>query len=285
MLFQFSTTRLVEFADPQEFNLRAGEWMEQREAENYLLLGALPDLVAGKRDGATPQPRLLAVEDKGAVVAAAVLYPNGGLAATWATPKVKKVLIDGLLGANCRLTSIYAPGHVAWELAKLWMERTGQRFEFDRTERVYQLAQVRYVPPATGRLRLATPGDSNLLATWLEAFTREIEFENPHLVQARDAIIAQRQLYLWEDPDPVAMAAWVAPTPHGGCINLVYTPLKLRSRGHATALVAALGQHMLASGQRFCFIMTDPSDQKTNAIYQRVGAQALCELVRCKIVA
>jgi predicted GNAT family acetyltransferase len=58
----------------------------------------------------------------------------------------------------------------------------------------------------------------------------------------------------------------------------------LRGKGHGTAVVAALARHLFANGTRFCFILTDPADQRTNHIYQKVGARTLCELLRCSIL-
>jgi predicted GNAT family acetyltransferase len=102
-------------------------------------------------------------------------------------------------------------------------------------------------------------------------------------IENLQALVSTRRLYVWKDPQPVAMAAWVCPTPHGGCINFVYTPPEFRGKGHGTAVVAALARHLFANGTRFCFILTDPADHRTNHIYQKVGARTLCELARCTI--
>ena len=142
------------------------------------------------------------------------------------------------------------------------------------------LARLTYTPPASGRLELATPVDRGMLLPWLQEFARETAFESQNLADILASLIVNQQLYLWKNPGPVSMAAWVSPTPNGGCINLVYTPTPFRGKGHGTAVVAALGRQMLSDGRRFCFIIADPSKHELHSMYQRVGARTLCELLR-----
>ena len=67
------------------------------------------------------------------------------------------------------------------------------------------------------------------------------------------------------------MAGYGARSPNGIRIGPGYTPSELRTRGYATALVAALSQYLLSSGHRFCFLYTDLANPTSNSIYQRVG--------------
>ncbi len=257
--------------------------MEIREAENSYLLGALPELIA-HADKAGTKARMFSVEDQGQIVAAALLHVGGCLVITWASPEMVNTLAAGLLHARCQITSVYGPAHVSGQFGRLWAQWTKQQFAIDRAERVYQLARLTYTPPETGRLELATAADSVLVTTWLEKFTRESALEHVDTAGVRDSLLANKQLYLWKNPEPVAMAAWVSPTPNGGCINLVFTPPELRGKGHGAAVVAALGRHMLSNGKRFCFILSDPANHLTHALYQKVGARTICELMRCTIV-
>jgi len=281
---QFSALRGVEYTDPQRYMQHVGRWLCLREAENSYILGSLPAIVAQAALPTGHQSRLFAVQDGDHVLAAAILYPNGCLVLTWATPEMKQALAQTMVRSGCKITSVFGPGHVSWYFSRLWAQYTGQDFAFDRTERVYQLARPTYPLPPTGRLELATTTDRALLTRWLTAFTHEAHYENTAVANVCESLLTQRQLYLWKDPAPVAMAAWVSPTPHGGCINFVYTPAAQRRQGHASAVVSALAHRMLNQGSRFCFIMTDPTDQRTNGLYQRLGARTLCELLRCLIV-
>ncbi|MEI8196130.1 MAG: GNAT family N-acetyltransferase [Phycisphaerae bacterium] len=280
---QFPSLRFVEFPNARAFQIRVGPWMTLREGENCHLLGLLPDLAAA--NGSDAKPRFLAVQDRDEVVAAAVLFPSGSMVATWATREIIDVLLQGLASTNSLLNGVYAPGHVSKLIAKLWAQRTGQEFVLDREERLYQLAYPTHTPAAEGRLEVATPADRDLALAWTERFSREVKLEtgSSTVTEQVDELIKQQCLYLWKQPEPVAMAAWVCQTPHGGCINFVYTPPEARGRGHGKDVTTALGQRMLQAGNRFCFILTDCDDPRTNALYQRIGGRTLCEFVRCKI--
>jgi len=54
-------------------------------------------------------------------------------------------------------------------------------------------------------------------------------------------------------------------------VSLVYTPPERRNRGYASALVAALSQHLLDAGWQFCVLFTDLANPISNSIYQRIG--------------
>jgi len=281
---KFSSIRVVEHPDARRFDQRAGKFLLLREAENSYILGFLSGGVANAGRPDVPRPRFFAVEDHDTVVAAAILFPDGCLLTTWATHEMINLFVDSLARANVRVTSIYAPAHISWMFAQAWCERTGQRYEPNRVERVYQLARVSYPLPVRGRMDVATDADHSFLKSWIEGFAREAAYEDRALDKIRESLVAGHTLYLWKDPEPVSMAAWVSPTPNGGSINFVYTPPEFRRRGFAKALVAALGRLMLGSGSRFCFILTEPTDRETNFLYQQVGARTLCELMRCRIL-
>ncbi len=276
--------RVVEYPNARLFDQRVGSFLVLREAENSYFLGLLPDLIAKSGRLAVSPPRFFAVEDRDVVVAAAMLFPTGCLLLTWATHEMISLLVDGLGRANAHITNVYAPAHVSRVLAEVWAERTGQRYEVNRAERVYQLTRVSYPPPRTGRMEVATAADHPLLKPWFEGFAREAHYEERALDNIRQTLVASGTLFLWEDPAPVSMAAWVSPTPHGGCINFVYTSPQFRRQGYAKAVVAALGRLMLGNGRRFCFILTEPTDRQTNMLYQQIGARTTCELMRCNVL-
>jgi len=280
---QFSTMKLVEYSDPRAFDQRVGRWLVLREAENHFIIGMIPEIIAGWTGASNARPRLFAIEDNGTINAAAMRLGNGNLLITWATPEALDVLINGLAELNCVVTSVFGPGHVSGLCARKIAERTGRAFEVGRAERIFQLARLTYSPPDSGRLEVATVADQGFLLPWVEGFIKEAEYETKRAAEVMQALIASRRMYLWKNPMPVSMAAWVCPTPHGGCINFVYTPEEYRGKGHGTAVVAGLARHLFANGTRFCFILTDPADHRTNHIYQKVGARTLCELLRCTL--
>jgi len=289
-VIRFSPVRVVEFATPQEFDARAKRWLTIREAENTYLLATLATLtkqVAGPRaangDGRIAA-RLFVIEDAGAVVAAGTLSTAGDLAVTWATQEMIDVLADHAVQAGWTLRSVYGPEHVAWNVAYAYAKQSGKRVEAGKAERIYQLARARYqLPP--GRLELATAADRALLRPWFHHFAQEVALEasTAEVDTSMDALLAERLLYLWKAPEAVSMAAWVAPTSQGATMSYVYTPPEHRGHGHGKAVVAALGAHMLGRGLKFCFIHTDVRDTRSNHVYQAIGANAVCEVLRCTL--
>jgi predicted GNAT family acetyltransferase len=123
--------------------------------------------------------------------------------------------------------------------------------------------------------RLATTGDRNQLADWLQDFSREAlneQVSETNALARVDDHIAQRRSHVWEvDGEIVSVAAAVAPTPNGIRVNNVYTPPEYRERGYASALVASLTQSLLDAGYRFTFLHTDLANPISNRIYERVG--------------
>jgi predicted GNAT family acetyltransferase len=91
--------------------------------------------------------------------------------------------------------------------------------------------------------------------------------------QIADLHITYRRMYLWEvDGKPISMA--VGPTrqsQRGGMINFVYTPPEQRRHGYASAVVAALSQHIHDSGKDFCTLFTNLANLTSNSIYRKIG--------------
>ncbi len=279
---QFNAPRVVPFTDPRAFDKRVSRWLSIREGENCYFLGMMPEVMSL---AGNPALHMFTVEEDNAIQAAGVVLPSKALCMSWATHEVIDLVVDHLCKSGVQLTQVHGPGHVAGYLGRSFAQRTSQAAELGRAERVYQLARNYYALPSQGRLQVAGTADRPLVREWVSAFVEEaaFEMEGRTLEGLLDILLNQRLLYLWKSPEPVSMAAWVAPTPHGASINFVYTPPEFRGQGYAKAVSAALGAQMLASGLRYCFILTDVNDQRTNALYQSIGARTLCEFMRCKI--
>ena len=122
---QSSVPKVLEYLDPRIYSQRVGRWMELREAENSYILGNLPELIANAERPNIAKTRMFSVEEKGHILAAAVLYPGGCMAGTWASPETVLALVDGILKAGCQITSVYFPAHVSWNFAEMWAAANG----------------------------------------------------------------------------------------------------------------------------------------------------------------
>ena len=73
------------------------------------------------------------------------------------------------------------------------------------------------------------------------------------------------------------MVGFGGKTPNGIRVSFVYTPEAMRGRGYATACVAALTQMLIDRGNRYCVLYADLANAASNAIYQRIGYEPLCD--------
>lgn len=167
--------------------------------------------------------------------------------------------------------------------AEAWRERRHVQVRVVFEQGIYALSEVANVPRAAGSARAATDDDHSLIVAWYKAFTREALNNEPgdadveHRVRRRlESSIAGFRL--WEHRgEPVALCGFSGPTPHGIRIGPVYTPVEYRGRGYATSLVADVSAELLVSGFAFCFLFTDLANATSNAIYQRIGYERVCE--------
>ena len=74
------------------------------------------------------------------------------------------------------------------------------------------------------------------------------------------------------------MTAFGGATANGIKVSPVYTPPEYRGKGYATSCVAAVSQHLLNTGYKYCFLFTDVANPTSNHIYQKIGYQPVCEI-------
>lgn len=167
--------------------------------------------------------------------------------------------------------------------AAAWRERRRVRVRVVFEQVIYALRKVADVPRAEGVYRSATSADHSLIVSWYMAFAREA------LNEALATADAERQVRrrlespaagfrLWQHAgEPVSLCAFSGSTPHGIRIGPVYTPPEHRGRGYGTSLVAEASAELLASGYAFCFLFTDLANPTSNAMYQRIGYERVCD--------
>jgi predicted GNAT family acetyltransferase len=137
-------------------------------------------------------------------------------------------------------------------------------------------------PPADvpGHLRPAGPDDAVVLRQWAVGFYQA----TGAIHDGRDTIgprIEAGRLYVWDvDGQPTAMVAHTEAEGGVTRVQLVYTPESLRGNGYASAVVAALTERELAHPGRRCMLYTDLANPTSNAIYQRIGFDAVADSVR-----
>ena len=258
-------------SDPDVFLQHAGPLLHEREAEYGLALGLVEALKTYLKPDITPL--LLRVVQEAVTTAVCVQtrpesvvvsHLNDDQAAALAAYfREQQIPLDGAIGpvpgvqAFCAQYS-EAPVHV------------------QMSNRILQLTQV--IPPsiAPGRFRLAEPTDFDPARRFfrefhVECLPRELPGEAKLASMIEDRINRQT-VFFWENGGtPVSCAHSTRPTRGGIAIGPVYTPPNERRKGYASNLVAALSQHLLDQGKRFCVLFTDTHNPTSNKIYESIG--------------
>ena len=259
--------------DVTSFLLRARPWLMRAEIENNLILGICDHLLASR---VPAQDVYLATVEVGggAVVACALRTPPHKAVITKGDETALTCLVDDLVACYGTLPAVLGPEPEVTRFAQLWAQRVGSVVRPGMKQRVFEIREVRPLPwRVPGKLRLASEADLRTVGPWVEAFNTEAhvtESAGPDAV-ARERI-REECLFVWEDGQLVSMAAQGSRTPSGAGINLVYTPPAFRRRGYASACVAALSSHLLATGRAYCCLFTDLANPTANSIYQRMGS-------------
>jgi uncharacterized protein len=230
-------------------------------------------------------PYFAIAEDATGVAAAALMTPPRGLIVYSERAECRpglSAIAHALVDAGWVLPSVNGPEPVCTHFAAIWAELTGAKSEIAVRERAFKLREVIHPTYSPGHMRQATAADLELVAQWLVEFTDEAMRgrEAPSIDDARKEMqvrIERGMLYLWEDDEPVSMAASSRPTPNGIAIGPVYTPSQFRGKGYASSCVAQLSQQLLDQGRSFITLFTDLANPTSNHIYQAIGYRPICD--------
>lgn len=256
--------------------------LERHEVANGLMLGIALGLQRNPARIAA-QPFLATVLDERGLAAAAVMTPPYHLVVysnrTDPSPAFD-LIAQALVKQGWRPDGVNGPNPGSAQFAARWRKATGQSATVVMRLRAFELRTVTPPPAVPGFLRQATLADLALVERWAHAFIveavpEELAHSSPDATRRR---LEEGSIFLWEhDGAVLSMAGQARPLPHGMSVNLVYTPPELRSRGLASACVAALSQQLLDAGWDYCTLFTDLSNPISNSIYQRIGYRPVCD--------
>jgi len=265
--------------DAADFLARAEPWLLEREAEHNLLLGIARSVAEGNHPFGEPI-YLATVEAGDRVVGCAFRTPPHKLGLTRLPSEAIPALVESVRRVYDELPAVFGEADIARAFADVWSERTGAANRPGMRQRLHVLEEV--VPPsrpAPGEMRVVTEAAAAPVQRWLADFERDTGVP----VGDRDAVVARLvrhgRLVVWVDGgEPRAMAAVSGLGPTTARVGYVFTPERLRGRGYATSLVAALSQRMLDTGLERLVLYTDLANPTSNAIYGRVGYRALLDV-------
>lgn len=274
--------RLDRFDSVGAFLRAAGPFLRAREAQHCLILGISANLRSRPADSTDEPPYLATVRDGRQVVLVAFQTPPWQMLLSEVDePGALEIIVADRMGTP--LQAVVGPAEHVGTFARRWSEATGVSHHLGFRERIFRVGRVVPPRPATGALRVAGPGDRDLLADWLVAFAAEALGEDvPAVVSQVDRWLAApdgRTMCLWDDDGAVVSMCGVSgPTPTGIRMGPVYTPPALRGRGYASNLVAAASQRELDGGRRACFLLTDLANVTSNHIYESIGYEPVRDI-------
>ena len=281
--------RLTRYSELPAYIHSVTPFLLQREAEHCLQLGILTTLQHGETSNPRPPYLSLVRDDAGDIVLVAMATPPNNLILSHAAPMPEEELEEALslVAGEVRnmapnLPGVIGPDGVVDRYVARWQALTGQRAQVTRRERIYRLERVLAPEGVAGHMRRIEETDRPALRAWLRAFSEEAlgEPADPRIDVGIDRRLRFESsgMYLWQvEGEPVALAGYGGPTPHGMRIGPVYTPPEARGHGYASALTAALSQMLLDSGRQFVFLFTDLANTTSNHIYQAIGYQPISD--------
>ena len=268
--------KLRRYTTPQDFYDAAEAFLLRHEAVNNLIIGLTHILFEDMYRYGDEPPYFGTVEnDNGNMVAAAICTPPYNFLLSHIEDKAAiNILAENAYIEFGEVNGVSGPDEHAEIFCKRWTELTEHPHHLGRRQRIYELTEVIPVENVAGHQRWVAAEDHDTVLEWFKAFSEEI-LENTtdeRLASSVEQRIKHQSLMMWGvDGETVSMAGYTGPTPNGIRINAVYTPPEHRRKGYASAVVAALSQHLLDNGHKFCFLYTDLQNPTSNHIYQDIG--------------
>jgi GNAT superfamily N-acetyltransferase len=228
---------------------------------------------------------LLTVWNRGLMIGAALQTPPYPLACNGIPTDESQGLAEALARINPHLSGARGERGRTLAFADAWREATGRGGSIAVEERLYRLGVLTSPTGVLGGHRDADHSDAALLVDWVQHFF--IETFSHH----RDATAGRRfvehanaagdRFVLWQiDGAPVSMAMLRAPSAGVSRIGPVFTPQKLRGHGYGSAVTAAASELARRGGADDVVLFADLANPTSNAIYQRLGFEAVADSVR-----
>jgi GNAT superfamily N-acetyltransferase len=241
------------------------------------------ELTALQAGGFPVDSLLFTMWDDGVAAAAALQFPPYPLACNGIPNHAMEMVVAELAEVRPGLTGVRGMRWRAVAFADAWHTVTGRSGTIGTEERLYRLGTLR-TPGVIGTARLATDGDRAQLAEWVERFFHETFSQRDEAAGERFVDTANRvgdRFTLWDvDGIPVSMAMLRAPAAGVSRIGPVFTPRARRGHGYGSAVTAAAADLAHRSGAADVVLFADLANPVSNAIYQRIGFESVCDSVR-----
>jgi ribosomal protein S18 acetylase RimI-like enzyme len=168
------------------------------------------------------------------------------------------------------------------ETARWFVERAtefGVTFIEPIPQQIQALRDKPVYPGVCGHGRKVGAADTTLFSDWMVAFLREAIPHDPlpSPKQLAQSAASGRFQFWIVDGEPVSMAGIMRRTRHAAAIAGVYTPPKLRGRGYAGSVTAAVADAIFAEGRTMACLHTDLRNPYSNRCYAKIGFTPVCQ--------
>ena len=219
------------------------------------------------------------VHDNGDAVGASFQSPLTFHAAITPMPNgAVDALVDALASVAPDLPGVAGDAAAAARFAGRWAEVLKVPAEPGEGQRLYELRSLR-LPEVPGSLRPAQAADLALVVEWAKGFERDTGSAIP-TSDVMALRIEEKLIWLWDHGGPVSMAGYTTPIAGVSRIGHVYTPPEHRGHGYAAGCTAGASQVAFDHGADRCCLYTQLSNPTSNAIYRRLGYEAVGEHIR-----
>ena len=228
---------------------------------------------------------LLSVSGADVPVAAALQTPPYPLVCNGIPSHISRMVATELVRFRPDLNGVRGRRDLAMAFADAWASVSGHPGTVTTREMLYRLGTLRAPQGVSGVHRHATRADRALLADWVELFFVET-FSHQRDDAAGERFVDNAnsvgdRFVLWEvDGTPVSMAMVRAPTAGVSRIGPVFTLQSVRGRGHGSAVTAAAATLARRDGVDDVVLFADLAKPTSNAIYQRIGFEAVADSMR-----
>ena len=246
--------------------------LEENEASNSFILGRMGAMLALDQ----PNIMLMARVHEDGVTKLAALGLGDGLVMSKGDPLVAELIAEEVHSRGLPVARAFGPVEVVTKFGERLSGLRDCAWSETMSQRVYQTNQITAPLNVPGSMRVGSQSDLDVLTKWMVAFVDDanLGYELSEAA-ARENIepkFKSGTIFVWErDGQPVSMASSSRPTKTTMTVNAVYTPPEERNRGYASALVAAVSEHILRSGKRYAVLLTDQKNPTSNSIYMKIG--------------
>ena len=272
--------RVARFPSPGAFLAAAERDLTEAEVENNLILGSAHDLTR-RIQPEGPRPYFSAVLDGDRVLMSAFRTQPGKVGVTRCfRPEALRPLAEDAWNACPEATAVIGPADAADAFSEAFSTLTHRTARRHSRQRIFEVSVLEPLgTTVAGEFRAARPDEADLLTRWTDGFFAAINEpgDSRGLVLGR---MTESSLFVWDRDGAVSMAAAAGRTRRTVRVAHVYTPPEHRGRGYATACVAALTRRLLDEGNARCCLYSDVANEASNAVYQRLGYEPVCDVTR-----